>query len=659
MIRVRLGRYNLIMVLVVLMLSQGQIAPKAQATHTPAFSLSLSDGTPVELSFSATPEVSGCQQVETGEYGQLWRCSDYSLLLRIDRTPDADLISFELENPDGLPFNLHETGIRLVVPGAGGDALWTFNRMAGNNIMETNLARPWEFFSAANTGIPYLALVDREGLTKLALGLLGQDHAVITKGESLGGGDDYALSLRQADNETAESFSGTYYISRAQDLWFRNAQRYTEIVGRASGFIPNDVPEAALNPTYDSWYWTLDNISQALVWDLAMRSSALGFKTYLLDAGWDARAGEYAKGLGGSTGDYMPPRGTFPDFPALLNNIRERLGMKVMFWMQQYNLGRRSVYYPEFGSALCQVGDPWSSEQVLTQFLCPNTYATRRHMADLFSRILDTYRPDALWFDLQESIPQVCSAPHIHEFDRFGDGYNAAQQTIMDIIRQRSPDIFIDMRWPFANLNNKPYTHLWQPSDSPGDFEGMRLRAMVMRPFSAGVVMGTDEMYWAPEISDSEAARFMAATVFTGVPYFGPNLPAERPARTEILRAWIRFYETNKEDLVYGEFSPYGDRDHPDQLIEGKQATFIYYGNRYPGPVPLAQANGRIYVVNASESSGIDLDVVGLKVGWYRAEISDSRLRNRRHASTLMLESTSRLRFDLPVGCLLTLTYLD
>jgi hypothetical protein len=140
------------------------------------------------------------------------------------------------------------------------------------------------------------------------------------------------------------------------------------------------------------------------------------------------------------------------------------------------------------------------------------------------------------------------------------------------------------MRWPFANLNNKRYSQLWQPLDSANEFENMRLQAMKMRAFSSGVFIGMDEMYWKPNIPDSEAARFMATVVFTGIPYFGPNLLRESQPRLNMLKAWLQFYQDNKEDLAEGTFEPYVDLTHPDQKIVGTRTTFIYYGHRYAGP---------------------------------------------------------------------------
>jgi hypothetical protein len=586
----------------------------------------------------------------------MWRCSKYSLELRIKHGPEADLITFILQRLNGSPFNLHEHSTRVAVPNSAGDALWTFNRDAERKVMETNLSRPWVFFSAANRGIPFAALIDNQGLSRLAMGLLAQDHVVLLRGESSADKKEYVLTLRQVDNTIAEVFEDTIYISRSNDLWFRGAQKYTSVVDHSRGYAPTKIPDAVLNATYDSWYWSLDRIDQDSTWNLAKLSQALGFKTYLIDAGWDTTVGEYFNESKGSTGNYMPSPAAFPDFPRLLDDIRNQLGMKVMLWMQQYVLGRRSIYYPELRNSLCMVGDASSGGQVEVPYLCPNTYGTRQHMANLFGRILNSYRPDAFWFDWQEQIPQFCTAAHLHEFARFGESYNATQQTIMDTVRQHATDIFVDMRWPFANLNNKPYTHLWQPIDSSEDFEAMRLRAMVMRPFSGGVVMGTDEMYWKPETSDSEAARFMAAVVFTGVPYFGPNLLEEPESRREMLKAWLRFYEANKEDLTGGDFSPYGDRDRPDQFIQGDKATFIYYGNRYAGPVRLTRAANVLHIVNNSASPGIVLEIAGLNPGTYRAEISDLDLTNRSPARLVRLSSGPRLRFDVPVGCLLTLT---
>jgi alpha-galactosidase len=521
--------------------------------------------------------------------------------------------------------------------------------------MTTSLEVPVEISTAPNSGIPFAVLVDGRGVNKLALGLMRPDRLLTLRGEPADATHSYNLSIETRETIATRRYEDTFYVSRAPQGWFHEAQAYTRAVDNSRGYTPLRIPESAYDPTYDSWYFTGDAINQDLVWELAVLSHELGFKSYLLDAGWDTTPGDYSLWIEGSTGNYRPDTDYFPDFSGLLRRIRTQLGMKVMLWMQQYALGRRSIHYPDLKDALTYVLDPATAELDETMALCPRVSATRQHMVTLFQRILEDYQPDALWFDWQDYVPVECSAWHLHDNRSFGEGYNATQKTILRNLLERDPELFVEIRWPFANLNNKPYAHLWQPIDSPQDFHFMRLQAMNMRAFSSGVAIGTDEMYWRPELSDAEAARFMATVVFTGVPYFGPDLRQEPPSRREMLKAWLNFYLSNKSSLIGGTFEPYGDFNQPDQKIESPEATFIYCGRPYDGVVRLNTHSPRIYIVNASPSPGIDLRLSGLTPGPYSVEISDIHL-NPMKTSVVFLRRDYRLQFDVQVGCLLTLT---
>jgi hypothetical protein len=633
--------------------------PSAQPAAANPAVVTLADGTDVRLSFKSELDLTDWRRTaETGDGGGTWESGDFRLTTTVRRRRDVFLVGFRLNRIDALPFELQGYGASVSLPFRDDDAVWSYNRLARTNIMHSEIGTPVGSETAANVGIPFEVLVDKRGTNRLALGLLSQRHRASIEGRPSADRALYTLSIEQLDGWRSSEFSDTFFVSRWHGSWYAVAQSYTASVDRERGYKPLQIPEAAFDPTFDSWYWTLDRIDERLVWDLAQRSQALGFKNYLLDAGWDAEPGEYFLWLDGSTGNYTPPPRTFPNLRGLLDRMRGQLGLRPMLWMQQYALGRRSFYYPELAGTLSysytESGDP---EETAT--LCPRVIRAGDHLKSLFSRIIDDYRPDAFWFDWQEDIPGVCAAAHEHEYETFGDGYRATQQAVTDLVLASNPQAFIDMRWPYANLYNKPYTHLWQPIDSPDDFEVMRLRAMNMRPFSAGVLMGTDEMYWDPQVTDAKAARYMAAVVFTGVPYFGPNLLAEPKSRGEMLRAWLRFYQDHRLDLTRGNFIPYGDRDRPDQWIETARAAFIYYGNRYSGPVALGRGSETIYIVNASGSPGIDLQLEGVKAGTYRIKISDLYLQNTGGAFEMDLGERVGLELAVPVGCMLTLTRIS
>jgi hypothetical protein len=622
-------------------------------------SLALPDGSAADLEFSCQPALGACSTPASSDNQSSWQCSDYSLQTEVSQVQGGYSVAFQLTRAGGASFDLYAYSATVSVPYSPGDAVWSYNLLPTDGIMETDLGNPVSYTTASNLGIPFVILVDNSGISQLAMGLMSQDHLVTMQGNLSGNAAEYALSITQLDTSNTNQAEDAFFISRTQDTWFNQAKAYTSAVDARRGYVPLDIPPVALNPTYDSWYWTADNINQSLVWELAQLSHSLGFKSYLFDSGWDTHAGEYAEGLDGTTGDYSPPVESFPDFPGLLSDIRGQLGMQVMLWMQQYALGRQSVYYPQMAGAMSYVPDPTGGPApVETLALCPRVLETGQHMTDLFGRIMDAYQPDGLWFDWQEYIPAMCVAPHHHDYDSLGKGYNSTQQLILNTVMQRNPNIFMEMRWPFANLNNKPYVQLWQPVDSPQDYEAMRLRAMTMRPFSSGVLMGTDEMYWDPTLSDIDMARFISTVVFTGVPYFGPNLIAAPPYQNTILKAWLDFYEAHKTELIEGQFEPYGDLNHPDQIIEGSSETFIYYGNGY-NTVNLSKPNDHIYVVNASQSQNVDLKLIGLKPGTYTAAVSDLILSNVRTSEFSTVNGQAHLTIDLPVGCLLSLGRRD
>lgn len=644
-----------------LLLSVVVLFPSAPPGLAQDFSHLLPGGTEVEFSFMPDTDLSACQTVEFSAAKMLIQCSEHDLLLTVHREAGAHILNFRLYRPDGKPFKLLHYSAGVTIPYAPGNGIWSYNQIPKKGIINASIDQALELDTAPNIGIPFALLADRSGINRLALGLLHQDRIVALRGAADAGKKSYRLSATQMETIHGASIEDTFYISRKSQNWFRIAELYARSVDRARSYRPSPLSEAVFKPTYDTWYWTQDRINQQLLWEVALSAQKIGFENFLIDAGWDTLPGEYFKWLDGSTGDYQPPPQLFPDFPGLLDRIRNLLGMRVMLWTQQYALGRKSVQYPRYNNALTYILEKATGQLVETPALCPRVDSTQQYMTELFERLVDEYRPDSFWFDWQDGIPSFCNAPHFHSHDTFGQGYNTTQQVIADTIRMRNPKIFVEMRWPSANLNNKPYTQLWQPFDAPGDIETMRLQAMNMRPFSSGVAIGTDEMYWSPGVSDATAAKFMATVVFSGVPYFGPNLLKEPQRRRDMLRAWLEFYKVNRADLTSGEFEPYGSFNRPDQKIEGPQRTFIFYKSRYGGIVNLHRANARIYIVNASSVPGIDIRLSGLAGGRYQAEISDLYLRKAGEQTLeinpeISTDGATRIMLNVPVGCMLTLT---
>jgi hypothetical protein len=245
--------------------------------------------------------------------------------------------------------------------------------------------------------------------------------------------------------------------------------------------------------------------------------------------------------------------------------------------------------------------------------LCPRTTGTADYVRRLVDRVMQTYQPDGLWLDFQDMIPFQCEAPHSHPVT-FGEGYTATAAAIRDAALSHGAIPTVQVRYPVANLNNKP-------------FDAMSLYNMVMRPFSSGIVMGTDEMYWPPSASTVTAAKFVATTVFSGVPAIGANFDKSPRAHSDVVRAWLDFYKAHREGLTQGRFEPIGDFVRPDQKIESSNQAFVYL--RYGATSTLFfRGVSSVFIANSTDTSNLRLELRGLVTGRYLVTVRDIYLRS-------------------------------
>ncbi len=181
------------------------------------------------------------------------------------------------------------------------------------------------------------------------------------------------------------------------------------------------------------------------------------------------------------------------------------------------------------------------------------------------------------------------------------------------------------MRYPGANLNNKRFANLWQSIDFPGDFDAMRLCSLMMRPFSEGVVMGTDEMYWPVETDEMTVARYVATTVFSGVPAIGANLLDGPATHAEITKAWLGFYHAHQPGLTGGTFQPIGDFVEPDQKIESVDEAFVYLRSGRAVNVHVRETVTKLFIANCTNVRPSQMVLNGLEEGEYQIETFDFR----------------------------------
>jgi len=179
---------------------------------------------------------------------------------------------------------------------------------------------------------------------------------------------------------------------------------------------------------------------------------------------------------------------------------------------------------------------------------------------------------------------------------------------------------------------------------------------MMMRPFSRGVVMGTDEMYWPADADPATVSKFTATTVLSGVPAIGANFDLAPRFHSNIVKAWLQFYKAYQSELTDGDFLPFGDFAFPNHRIESPETAFVYLRKiEAPAEIPLAGQPSTIYLVNCTDGEEIQALFPKLEASEYQLLILNELLRTTSE-QTIRLDGFTTLRTTVPQGHTIKLT---
>jgi hypothetical protein len=592
-------------------------------------------------------------------------------------TQPGSVIRVRVERLSGEPFRVGNFSITVRVPRGSIQGIWYPSASpASNNVMAADSSHSIDDIADANYGIPYVGAASYNLSNAFAMGLGRQDLAVSIGGKALG--NYYEFRLQALTGRTEKVFDEQFYVSADTSMtWFQTAQNYADWVDSLNKYKPFPVSSRAYEPLYDTWYWSGDRVDDRTYAETALLAAEAGFGTFLADAGWDAPAGEYEKWLSGKTGDYNPPPDKFGNLPATFDEIRTEQKLGVNLWLQPFAVGRASTRYRTTRNIHIQipsagnVGLGWMGltyspfalplgQNLETVNLCPRLRSTQTYLKNLFSEMEGKYKPQGYWLDFIDGLATYCVAPHAHSDAQFGDGFRKTLDIIKTTILSTNPDAVVQFRARYANLNTKSFANVWQAGDSPGDFDGMRLNSMRLRPFSKGVVFAADQMYWPDSTDEVSVSRFIMTSVMTGVPAFGPTLIYSPPSTLSLLKSWLAFYREHQVDLANGRFSPFGQLKVPNHKIETRDRTFAYIRNLDFAELP---ADGRaIFIMNASDADHFSGKVRGaLGVTMYRLKVLNRYLEAEPNEMTVTTDARALLNLNIGVerGGMIVLTAVE
>src|SRR5258708_15339253 len=266
--------------------------------------------------------------------------------LQIDTLPDLPdtyLIRALVKEKSGGQFVLHDLSISWTVPVVDMHGLYF-----GGNPGPHDLA--WLPFwerskrTAANTGVPYMALIHRGGANRAAFGLLDQLtetelHANLSEATR-----SYHFSVQKPyhkpDAKGGLCVSGQWeenlFVSTAHQSWPEVLKKYVAVTDKVINAPKMPVPDHAFDPVFDSWTAIHHDVSHEWVMRNAKLPAGLGFKTWITDDGWFIEKGEFANYR--LVGAWEPYERKFPDFAAHVRAVQD-LGFRYVLWVSPFMVG--------------------------------------------------------------------------------------------------------------------------------------------------------------------------------------------------------------------------------------------------------------------------------------------------------------------------------
>lgn len=580
----------------------------------------------------STPVTGGEFRRENRSNASVWVNDLYEIRVTQNLRKGVSYLRLHMESISRSSLPVQGISLRVLVPSNGIDGFWTpSGRLSNDALISAEAGKPFTTYSAANYGIPYIAAATASGDNSLAMGLLEQDLPVEIRATPVRN-NFTELSLSAELSVSGSTLDQQFFVSSDGSYgWFDIAETYADWVDAGTKYSAFPISSRAYEPVYDTWYWSQDEVDERLYLETAEAASEAGLGTFLADSGWEAPAGEYSKWLLGRTGDYTPPPEKFTDLAETFDALRSQFHLQVQLWLQPFAVGRASTRYRQTramhieiprtasSAALAPFSLPLTAGALEDVNLCPRVSSTHQYLKDLFSEMSTTYHPEAYWLDFIDGMPTQCIAPHQHSFKSFGAGLREALNTIRSTIQSLEQNPVIQFRAQYANLNNKPFANVWQPFDSPNNFDRMRLDTLRLRAFSKGVVFASDQLYWPSDADDATVSRFVMTAVMSGVPSIGANLVDSRPSSVEIMKNWMGFYRKYKKDLTAGQFRPFGPFRAPNHKIQSDDRLFAYI--RSNNRVALSGgAKKEIFLLNASDRRRVSAAIPVLPEGMYEVQ---------------------------------------
>ena len=494
---------------------------------------------------------------------------------------------------------------------------------------ESSLAlnMPLMYFGSTNGENRFLfAVSEAKKLLRFRGGLREEDNCVHCKVEFFISPDaplsEYHFSLRFDARKL-------FYAENLRDAtnWFESLP----------GYAPLDVPSAAREVLYSTWYSYHQNVFAETLEKEYELAAQLGMKSAILDDGWQTEDNHRGYAY---CGDWQVMKSRFPDMREHVRRVHA-LGMKYMVWFSVPFIGKYSTNLKRFKGKFLVDG---SAGKLRAAILDPRFPEVRQFLIDTFAGAVRDWELDGLKLDFIDNFrfdgddPAVAENYAGRDIKSLPDAIDCLMTGIMKSLREIKPDILIEFRQCYIGPAIRHYGNMLRAGDCPGDLLSNRRRTLDLRLISGKTAIHSDMLEWHYDDSVENAALQLLNVLFC-VPQISVRIAELKRDHYQMLKHYIDFWRAHRELLLDGDLRPY----HPElqyPLVttekDGEFLAALYAVNQC---VYIPDNAQKSYIINASCETAVlvkmprkmqieILDVCGVKVedlsldfGWHELTI--------------------------------------
>ncbi|MBQ4290519.1 MAG: alpha-galactosidase, partial [Clostridia bacterium] len=408
------------------------------------------------------------------------------------------------------------------------------------------------------TGAPMCVSIGPGGANYVTVALL--DSVIPTKirfvSDELGRLNTFwTVQLFHAPSDRRTSYSTVLRIDRRSIPWYDAAQQVA-LWWEEELHTEKKVPDLAETPLYSTWYIYRQNPRQEILERELKKVSELGFRTVILDDGWqfDPEEGLYAY-----CGDWEPSPVKFPDFAGFVEKVHS-YGMKILVWFALPFAGYDSKCYQTFRDKIFDDRYP----KLKTALLDIRFPEVRKYLTDLYLRFIRDYKLDGVKLDFLDSYhTSDRSAPFREGMDceSIETATKIMLEEITAVTRSADPDFLVEFREQYFGPEILRNGNIVRNGDCPFDPLRNHFGIANLRLFVRSSAIHSDMMIWSVKETPERGCLNFVHSLF-GVPQISVSFLDLPEKHLEMVQAVLRYWEKNKEILLHGHFRA----SHPELM---------------------------------------------------------------------------------------------